>query len=52
MSAALYLRGPNKKINEIKTAGEIKIIGGATVADEATVIKKIKKIIINSLIFN
>ena len=56
--AVFYLRGPNKRIGGIKTAGEIKIInkikttGGIKTADETKIIKKIKKIIINFLIFN
>ena len=58
MSAAPCLRGFNKKIDEIEAIGgieiigEIKITGGIEIIDGATVIKKIKEIIINSLIFN
>ena len=58
MSAVPYLRGPNKKtggveiINKIKAAGGIKIINGTTIIDEAIIIERTRKIIINSLIFS
>ena len=46
MSAALYLRGPNKRAGEIKIIDEIKITGGVII------VKKTKEIIINFLIFD
>ena len=51
MSAALYLRGPNKKIGGIEIAGGIKITGGIKIIDEARTAEKTKKIIINFLVF-